>query len=820
MKKMMTLAAAAIMTLSATVGSFAAEAQMPFPQFKKRTDAPNKQPGITPTAGEEAMYRAVGKQYRRYKDRYLRESRTTYGGYYIEAKETAGQYSTLTQSEAHGYGMVIMALMAGYEPNAKKYFDGLLSFYEARKVDGKDLMFWKINLQEQKASDWYNSATGSATDGDLDIAYGLLLAHQQWGEQSYLDKASAIMHDIGYYEMDETAKLPTMGAWQSDADSTRLSDWMAGHFRSFGKINGNYKTLWNETVNSIYTNYGNVANSTTGLTSDFLEHGSFCGKNFLGEYVNTDTYNRNACRVPFRFAADYVTSGDAKAKAPLIKMLDWLVTKTGDDPEKIAQGYNPITGAALDADPNGAFFGPFLAAASCDAKYQAFLDAGWASILDTNKALGAATKLGTEYEDALLLVSMLVMTGNWWTPGDANTFYDLDANADKSGIFLDHFGNTYGDGNAQSHIGALTGVLWGDATYGAEIDPATGMAGGDTTYFKGGGYWYTYNSGGSLYSISGVQLSDGDSGRVNAANSAAGLDYDTVVINGTDTTEYTYMDFIVEDNVLGVNFKVTANDSVDGPDGKTAKSYGYTSLETPLLTDVAADTAKWVDLSGLTSVTLRVRGSGTGELSIKFSTKDTEGVTADASGWKGSYVATVVPEEGWRYIEIKATDINPEEWSPLADSAAADHWGWAASGARNVKNFTINVAENENSGADMEVQIHEIILNGVTYETFGLKDRDPMVSNVVISGKKAQSFSLTPVATASGVAMRFNLVNAAKVNASLYNVSGRRISAKSMNGVVGLNTMNFATGSLANGMYLVRFEAAGNVVTGRFSITR
>ena len=70
--------------------------------------------------------------------------------------------SAKTVSEGQGYGMIIVALMAGSEPLAQQLFDGLWRFARAHpsRVDPR-LMAWKVP----------NAAgTSSAFDGDADMA--------------------------------------------------------------------------------------------------------------------------------------------------------------------------------------------------------------------------------------------------------------------------------------------------------------------------------------------------------------------------------------------------------------------------------------------------------------------------------------------------------------------------------------------------------------------------------------------------------------------------------------------------------------------------
>ena len=90
-------------------------------------------------------------------------------------------------SEGQGYGMVIVALMAGHDPAAQERFDGLARYAldHPSSVDER-LVGW---AQDARCRDVEGG--DSATDGDLDAAYGLLLAHAQWGSGGAIDYLGA-----------------------------------------------------------------------------------------------------------------------------------------------------------------------------------------------------------------------------------------------------------------------------------------------------------------------------------------------------------------------------------------------------------------------------------------------------------------------------------------------------------------------------------------------------------------------------------------------------------------------------------------------------
>ncbi len=796
MKRFTKVAATALSMLSFAAVAWAAEATMPFPQFKVKPILEGSH--LTAPAGQTTMFDVIEKQYLRYK-KYVKRSTTVTGGYYVEALATDGNPNTLTVSEAHGYGMLIMALMAGYEPEAKTIFDGLVKFYEAKKIDygNKNLMAWKIGANEEPLLDWYSAGVGSATDGDLDIAYALLLGSKQWDDASYAAKAKLMINDIKQYDMNPNSKLTRLGPWAATgrySEATRPSDWMAGHMRSFKKASGD--AWWDAAAGQIYNAYFDFVGthtSTGAITSDFINNGSPAqpwpnGDAFLETVKYDGTYYINASRVPFRFASDYATSQDSDAKKALGKWVDWAIKTSEGDPSKIFYGYDLDGKTSKEGTVSSIFVAPLVAAATSDEKYKDFLVSGWNELQKPYM-----TDNNTVYEDALLLLNFLVMTGNWWGMDEANTWIDVNGAPDivEGSIYLDHFGNTYGDGNAQTNVGAITGVNWGDTKYGDK--------GGDTTYYHGGGYWHTYNSGGKLYSPSGTEISNRE------------------ITVGEE--KMNAMELLAENNVMGVNFKVDAEDE---------KMYGYVALSVPFFSKVIeADgkmesEAQWVDLSKESmSLVIKCRGTGTGQLSVKFSTEDVKAVEPDKSGWVGAYVATVPIKEGWRYVTITADDIKPEPWSPLETaSKESDQIGWKQSGSQKVKDFTFNVSEKDDDGADLNLWVEEIILNGITYSDWGLNDR-PATSIAKKSGQQSlKDLNWSASMNSQGIAINFNSLRQDNVKASLYTPAGREIATTTTRALVGSNSINFSGASMGTGIYLLRLEGSDMVRTGKVSFIK
>jgi endo-1,4-beta-D-glucanase Y len=312
--------------------------------------------------------------------------------------------------------MVIIALIAGHDPDAQKLFNGLWLF--SRKfpsgIDAR-LMSWKIQ------NDSIVSGNDSAFDGDADIAYGLLLAHEQWGSSGaihYKDEASEVMSGILASTIGTTSYLPKLGDWTNDNGvkfnqyTPRSSDFMPSHFRAFARAS--HDNSWNTVVlnsqsviNIIQENYSSV----TGLLPEFIidcQAISNCRPAdpgwFEGEHA--DDYYYNAGRVPWRIGLDALLNDDAQSRAEVQKMIRWLATSTGGNVNQIKAGYQ-LNGTGIGNFSTSFFIAPFAVAAMVDANQQTFLNDLYAFIYN---------KKENYYEDSVNLLSMLAITANYWDP--------------------------------------------------------------------------------------------------------------------------------------------------------------------------------------------------------------------------------------------------------------------------------------------------------------------------------------------------------------------------------------------------------------------
>lgn len=334
------------------------------------------------------------------------------GLYYVRSNTQEGN---LTVSEAHGYGMMILALMAGHESRAKAYFDGMYRYF--RRFPSRfspNLMSWYQNTSCES-----DEGDDSAADGDIDIAYALLLADRQWGscgEIDYLGEAKKVIGAIGDLDLDQHRRYVLLGDWVKPNDgkyypATRPSDFIISAFHSFAAVTGDARwTGLNESLLAITTSLQAKFGAQTGLVPDFVlnpaESPVPANAGFL-EGENDGAYAYNACRVPWRWGTHALVTGDRSWVDVLTRLNTFAKATSGGDPNALKGGYR-LTGEAAATDNNMAFVAPLGVSAMIDPANQVWLDAIWNTMLERR----------TEgyYKDSIKLLAMIVMTGNWLAP--------------------------------------------------------------------------------------------------------------------------------------------------------------------------------------------------------------------------------------------------------------------------------------------------------------------------------------------------------------------------------------------------------------------
>ena len=342
--KKKTIVAIGLSVASIFIGAQAQAApNKPYPQYLHKDGIPE------PAFIDDPLCLNAYKYGKWVKD-YIKEHDDIPGALYVEGHITGGlpgdwpsYVDAVSASEHTGYGMILSPLMAGYDDykngecllglgpvpyTPKEVFDGLFKLYKAlRSQEGGDhLMSWIVPSQYKDNNGDLLSTSSSATDGDFDIAYGLILAHQQWGDSQYKDAAEDIIADILEYDISNQG-LILAGNWaEPNSNVTRSSDWSFGHLSAFAEYSSSNR--WDEIRERNQDAMLSVAHSTTGLVPDFLEYdgnsGRPLGPAYLCEHFPTQHFSENASRTPWRLAVDFLHTGDTTSRNQLRKIADWI----------------------------------------------------------------------------------------------------------------------------------------------------------------------------------------------------------------------------------------------------------------------------------------------------------------------------------------------------------------------------------------------------------------------------------------------------------------------------------------------------------------
>jgi len=297
---------------------------------------------------------------------------------------------TQTRGEAIGFGMILAAYMGD-----KPTFDGLFDFYKKKRtVQAKNMMAWNVTC------DGYVDE-GSATDVDIDVAYGLIVGFNQWGG-TYLHETKAILKILSENMITTCNNVKTLYPGYSDScwggcNETDIQYYTPAFFRIFAKVSGD--DIWNQLADDSYTILNNGANESTGLVPDW-QTASGIG---LPPSYRTAYFRYDACRVLWRMSLDYLWNGNEKAKAWCNKISNWAY-KIG--PANITDGYNLDGSPNNGGDHNSAFVGGFAVSA-----------------MSSNQKM--ADDFGTEMEKlndtywfnlCTRCLYLFTMTGNFWQP--------------------------------------------------------------------------------------------------------------------------------------------------------------------------------------------------------------------------------------------------------------------------------------------------------------------------------------------------------------------------------------------------------------------
>lgn len=365
--------------------------------------------------------------YNDWKIRYLRlvEGSSPLKEYLFYTLDQPTYNNAVTCSEAMGYGMVIFSIMSKFDPTAKYHFISIYNYIKSYpSIYNNNLMAWQ-QIKDSKGN-IVNSEpeTSSATDGDMDISYGLLLAHKLWGENNkinYKDEAIKRINALMDSCVNKKSYILTLGDWVNGIAEnnfkyvTRSSDLSIYHIREFIKFDTNNSNEWKlviKTISSIISEQMKKQSKYNGLMPDFFikDKGKYIApKVKVLETIHDGDYYFNSCRIPWRYSMDIILD-----KTPVTTQLhtlnNWIKKETAFNPKNIKSGYyvaNDYPGKPFGYANDLSFIAPFLVSSIIEKGNDGWTISLWETLI--NKPIAECNF----YENTLKLLAMIVATGNW-----------------------------------------------------------------------------------------------------------------------------------------------------------------------------------------------------------------------------------------------------------------------------------------------------------------------------------------------------------------------------------------------------------------------
>ena len=332
----------------------------------------------------------------------------------------------LTVSEGIGYGLAIFAYM-GYKEN----FDKMLNYYKAR-LNERGFMNW-----EYFGCETGNNKKNAAADADLDVAIALMVAMVQWADDKHYKKeldALLTAFEKHYFVNCDGLWVLKPGDDFGSCTCTNPSYYSPAYYRAFARYaekQGKKKSaqFWDKVAADTYTVLLKNAHPHTGLIFAWTnaEGGdpTECGYQVAG----SGTYNSfqyDACRMPWRIATDYLWWGNAQAKELLQRLTRFVNTPVWQQKEddgsvwygaggirNVIDGY--YTNGLRKIDENGSIGGrnhtiPFVGGFALAAMASSQEDAD-----EYMQEYASMTAKGY-YASSLDVLYKLLAVGSFWNP--------------------------------------------------------------------------------------------------------------------------------------------------------------------------------------------------------------------------------------------------------------------------------------------------------------------------------------------------------------------------------------------------------------------
>lgn len=339
-------------------------------------------------------------------------------------------------SEGMGFGLMMVAAMAGHDPQAQAIAEGMFKVARARPAygvtqagypGGAYLMNWRTGPNGEADGASGGGDGWSAYDGDLDFAFGMLMCNRQWGSNgnvNWLQEARNTIAALKAWAFYPDGRING----RPHALTMRTSDIMPQHFQAFYDATGD--VFWLTAIDRNIQELEEIIaakSPTYALMPDSLVATDQHPPQLPGVPGPTDGsatemyFAWNAIRNPWRLGCGYQFVADASVQARLksicLRISQFFRQDTGNQPGHLATVYDlngtvPNVNGALRPYvnywyPNGTI-GCALPAAMVDASLQDWLNALWAFNRDNYNP--------GYYNGDMMLFGMLMASRNWWHP--------------------------------------------------------------------------------------------------------------------------------------------------------------------------------------------------------------------------------------------------------------------------------------------------------------------------------------------------------------------------------------------------------------------
>lgn len=230
------------------------------------------------------------------------------------------QRDYVTTSEGQSY-MLLRSLLL----KDRKTFD-LVKTWSDNNLRRPDKLYgwlWGKN----SAGDYKILDDNAASDADVDIAYALLLAYEQWRDKKYLNEALLIINSIWEKETKQIGPylvlMPGVNQVFSEKIEINPSYFSPVAFKLFQKYDKTHD--WNKLIDSSYYYLGEVTSKTkTGLPPDWFLIDD--AGNVVVEDSPRGDFSYDAIRVFPRIFLDYKRTGEQRA-LPILEKSKFFVEK-------------------------------------------------------------------------------------------------------------------------------------------------------------------------------------------------------------------------------------------------------------------------------------------------------------------------------------------------------------------------------------------------------------------------------------------------------------------------------------------------------------